>query len=158
MENSEIVSDVNEQIAYLRSSVIGQLIDACSSTFIANEETILAGKFEGSLIKNLAPDLNNAYRQCSNTAVRKIYRSQEVLDVELAGYRIIYTLMEYFVNAVFHPDKAYSRQLLNRIPAQYETNSDTAYGKVQSILDYITGMTDVYALDLYRKITGMDIS
>lgn len=158
MENSEIVSDVNEQVAYLRSSVIGQLIDACSNTFIANEKTILAGEFEGSLIKNLTQGLDVAYRQCSETAVRKIYRSQEVLDVELAGYRIIYTLMEYFVNAVFHPDKSYSRQLLDRIPAQYETNSDSAYGKVQSILDYITGMTDVYALDLFRKITGMDIS
>ena len=26
-----------------------------------------------------------------------------------------------------------------------------------AVLDYISGMTDVYALDLYRKITGMNI-
>ena len=32
------------------------------------------------------------------------------------------------------------------------------YGKVQAILDYISGMTDVYALDLYKKITGISVA
>ena len=30
----------------------------------------------------------------------------------------------------------------------------TLYGKIQAVLDYISGMTDVFALDLYRKING----
>ncbi len=156
-ENIAIVSDINEQIAYLRSSVIGQLVDECSEAFIQNEEAILCGEFKGSLIKNMAENTTAAYKKCSEIAVSKIYKAPEVLDIELAGYKIIYTLLEHYVNAVLQPEKTYSKQLLDRIPEQYDTRSDSIYGKLQSVLDYISGMTDVYALDLYRKIMGMDI-
>jgi len=156
-ETLKMVSDVNEQIAYLRSSVIGQLIDECSVVFVENEEAILNGTFTSSLIKKLPKLSSEAYENCSKTAFAKIYRSPEVLDVELAGYKIILTLLEHLVAAVLSPEKAYSKQLLMRIPEQYETNSTSVYGKVMSVLDYISGMTDVYALDLYRKITGMSI-
>ncbi|MGC3978902.1 MAG: deoxyguanosinetriphosphate triphosphohydrolase [Paludibacteraceae bacterium] len=152
-----LVSDVNEQIAYLRSSVIGELVKECSDIFVKNEERILAGEMEGSLIKNISEKSRQAYKQCSNTAVEKIYKSQEVLDIELAGYKIILTLLEHFIDAVLYPEKSYSQQLLNRIPAQYETNNPSEYGKTMAILDYISGMTDVYALDLYRKIMGMEV-
>jgi dGTPase len=156
-ETMNMVSDVNEQIAYLRSSVIGQLIDECSFVFAENESAILDGTFTAPLIKKVSQLSVEAYENCSKTAFKKIYRSQEVLDVELAGYKIILTLLEHLVVAVLSPDKAYSKQLLMRIPEQYETASPTTYGKVMSVLDYISGMTDVYALDLYRKITGMSI-
>jgi len=153
----EVVSDVNEQIAYLRSSVIGQLIDECSAVFEDNEEAILDGTFTSTLIKKLPKHSAEAYVTCSKTAFEKIYRSTEVLDIELAGYKIIMTLLENLVTAVLNPEKAYSRQLLMRIPGQYETNSPTDYGKIMAVLDYISGMTDIYALDLYRKITGMSL-
>jgi len=156
-ETMLMVTDVNEQIAYLRSSVIGQLIDECSAVFVENEEAILNGTFTSSLIKKLPQHSAEAYETCSQTAFKKIYRSQEVLDVELAGYKIILTLLEHLISAVLNPEKAYSKQLLMRIPEQYETDSPTVYGKIMAVLDYISGMTDVYALDLYRKITGMSI-
>ncbi|MFV0471326.1 MAG: deoxyguanosinetriphosphate triphosphohydrolase [Paludibacteraceae bacterium] len=151
------VSDTNEQIAYLRSSVIGQLIKECSEVFFANEQSILEGDFKDSLIKQISPIAANAYKHCSDTAFKRIYKSQEVLDIELAGYKIISTLLEYFTDAVLNPKKSYSTQLLSRIPEQYEINAPTVYGKIQAILDYISGMTDVYALDLYRKIMGMEL-
>ena len=44
-----------------------------------------------------------------------------------------------------------------RIPQQYETDAPTDYGRLMAVLDYVSGMTDVYALDLYRKITGMSM-
>jgi len=154
----KMVSDVNEQIAYLRSSVIGQLIDECTNTFIQHEEAILSGSFDSSLIRNMSEHSTKAYNICSDVAVKKIYRAQEVLDIELAGYKIILTLMELFVNAVLKPEKAYSRQLINRIPQQYDINNRTIYGKIQAVLDYLSGMTDVYALDLYKKITGINVA
>lgn len=156
-ETMNIVTDVNEQIAYLRSSVIGKLIDQCSDAFVEHEKEILDGTFNTALIKVLPEQSIQAYQQCSKTAVAKIYRSQEVLDVELAGYKIILTLLENLVSAVLNPDKAYSKQLLMRIPDQYETDSESTYKQILAVLDYISGMTDIYALDLYRKITGMSI-
>lgn len=149
-----MVTDHNEQIAYLRSKVIGILIDECAEAFVSHEQEILAGTFEGSLIKRIGDNCRSAYGQCSTVAVDKIYRSRDVLDVELAGFRIINTLIELMVDAVVHPDKAYSKLLIDRVSSQYEIKAPTLYGKLQAVLDYLSGMTDVYALDLYRKING----
>ena len=153
-ETFNMVTDRNEQIAYLRSKVIGILIDECAEAFVTHEAEILSGTFEGSLIKHTGERCRNAYAHCSNVAVDKIYRSRDVLDVELAGFRIINTLIELMVDAVTHPDKAYSKLLIDRVSSQYEINSATLYGKLQAVLDYLSGMTDVYALDLFRKING----
>jgi len=157
LETMEVVTDVNEQISYLRSSVIGKLIDQCSIVFVENELAILEGTFSSSLIKHLPEQSAMAYENCSKMAFAKIYRSSEVLDVELAGYKIILTLLDNLITAVLSPEKAYSQQLLMRIPEQFETNTGSTYGKIMAVLDYISGMTDIYALDLYRKITGMSI-
>lgn len=151
------VTDINEQIAYLRASVIGLLVDACSVIFMENESNILSGSFNSSLIKMLPDRLKNAYNNCSQFASENIYRSKDVLDVELAGYRIIGFLLESFIKAVINPKHSYSKLLLDRIPEQYDIYSKTLYGRIQSIIDYISGMTDVYALDLYHKLTGIGL-
>ena len=157
LDTMRMVTDVNEQIAYLRSSVVGQLVDECARVFVEHEEEILSGTFTGSLIKRLPAQPAAAYEACSALAFEKIYRSTEVLDVELGGYKIILTLLDHLVEAVLNPSKAYSKQLLMRIPQQYETDAPTDYGRLMAVLDYVSGMTDVYALDLYRKITGMSM-
>ncbi len=156
-EIMQIADDVNEQIAYLRSSVIGCLIEECSQLFIEHEEELLAGTFEGSLIDHISPIPCQAYKDCSKLAYSKIYNSNDVCDVELAGNRIITVLLDKLINAVMYPEKAYSKMLLNKIPKQYEVEADTLYGKIEAVIDYISGMTDVYALDLYRKINGMSL-
>ena len=77
--------------------------------------------------------------------------------MELAGYHIFSHLIDVLMEAVMNQSHAYSKLLLQRIPEQYDTQAPTTYGKIQCVLDYISGMTDVYALDLYRKITGMSL-
>ena len=153
----QLVSDPNEQVAYLRSATIGNLIEACSNTFLEHEEEILSGKLHIPLIKLIPEHLKEAYEECVNRAVASIYCAPMVLDIELAGYKIISTLLEELTLAITSPNSNYSKQLLKRIPSQYEITSPDMYGRVQAILDYISGMTDIYALDLYRKITGMSL-
>lgn len=148
------VSDNNEQVAYLRATVIGILVKECTRIFMENEEAILNGCFGGSLIKQISAPLHEAYKKCTKVAVEKIYRSRDVLDIELAGFHVISTLLELMIDAVQSPEKAYSQLLINRVSSQYDINSPTLYGKIQAVLDYISGMTDVFALDLYRKIKG----
>jgi dGTPase len=150
----EHVKDANEQIAYLRSTVIGILVNECVKTFMLHEEEILAGTFHRPLIEEISELPKKAYEHCSSIAFQQIYRSKEVLDIELAGYQIIYTLIDLMIDAVLEPQKAYSKLLIERVSSQYEINAPTLYGKVLAVLDYVSGMTDVYALDLYRKING----
>ncbi len=150
----QLVTDTNEQIAYLRSSAIGVLTKACVETFVEHEEEILSGTFQGPLIKQIAPPVRDAYKKCSETAFAKIYCAKDVLDIELAGYQVITTLVDLMIEAVRYPHKAYSQLLINRVSHQYDMQAPTLYGRIQAVLDYISGMTDVYALDLYRKING----
>ena len=156
-KNLNFVDDTNEKISYLRSSIIGQLVQECANVFLNNEEDILEGTFESTLIKNMSSTPLNAYNKCSQFAVAKIYRSKEVLDIELAGYHIIGSLLERFVDAIQTPSHAYSIILLNRVPEQYNMYAHSITERLQAVIDFISGMTDVYALDLYRKITGMDV-
>lgn len=153
-KNCRLVSDTNEQIAYLRSSVIGLLIKACTEVFVEAEEVILSGRFEGSLIGHIPERANRAYRQNSEISVDRIYRSRDVLDIELAGFKVITTLLEQMTEAILAPDKAYSKLLINRVSNQYKIKSPILYERIQAVLDYISGMTDLFALDLYRKING----
>ena len=152
-----MVDDTNEQIAYLRSCIIGLLVDECSRVFLENEAGILDGTYRTPLIDSIADHPRQAYRACSEMAAKKIYRAKEVLDIELAGYHIFSHLIDSLTEAVMNQEHAYSKLLLRRIPEQYDTHAPTTYGKIQCVLDYISGMTDVYALDLYRKITGMSL-
>ena len=99
-EVCRIVTDVNEQIAYLRSSVIGALIKECTRVFTENEEKILTGEFEGTLIMHICSPLKEAYDNCSAIALQRIYRSSDVLDIELAGFRVISTLIDLMINAL----------------------------------------------------------
>ena len=150
----KIVTDTNEQIAYLRSSAIGVLVKECTRVFLDNEKAILEGRFNSTLIREMQPRIKNAYTNCSDTAFSKIYTSKDVVDIELAGYKVITTLIDLMIDAVRFPDKAYSQLLINRVSQQYDILAPTLYERIQAVLDYISGMTDVYALDLYRKING----
>lgn len=151
------VKDKNERVAYLRSTVMGLLVDSVSEVFLNNEQAILDGTFRGSLIDTLPEQLKEPYNKCVEFSYGNIYHSHMVVDIELAGYKIISELIDLLMNAAFEPDKAYSKLLLNRIPNQYSVHHPDPYIRAQSILDYISGMTDVYALDLYSKITGMSL-
>ena len=151
------VSDPNEKIAYLRSCVVGALVDQCAATFIANEGAILAGTFEGSLLGHIRDLERQGYARCNELSWAKIYRSSEVVDIELAGNRIITFLLERLVEAVTKPQLNYSRLLLAKFPEQYDVAAPTLYGKLQAVLDHVSAMTDVYALDLYRKLNGTSL-
>ena len=101
--------------------------------------------------------LASAYRRCAAVSEEKIYKSKPVLDVELSGYRIMATLMEAMVDAVVNPSRYYSRQLISRVSSQYDIGSPDLETRLMAVVDYISGMTDVYALDIYQKINGISL-
>lgn len=147
-------TDNGDRIAYLRSCVINSLENACVDIFMTHETEILAGTFQGSLISHLPEHLKIAYKTCEQVAKSRIYSSKEVTDIDLAGYHIIYTLLELMTDAVLEPQKAYSQLLLGQVSSQYQLHAPRLADRIMAVLDYISGMTDVYALDLYRKING----
>ena len=155
--SDEELSDPNEKVQYLRACVIGLLENECAQVFIHHEEEILNGTFAKSLIDHISPTPCAAYQHCTKISSARIYKSRPVLDVELSGYRIMATLMELMVEAIEHPERYYSQQLIGRVSSQYDIENKDLETRVMAVIDYISGMTDVYALDVYQKICGISL-
>ena len=153
----EELTDENEKVVYMRASVIGKLENECVAAFLAHEEEILAGTFKGSLIDHISECQKKAYKECEKISYSKIYQSKPVLDIELSGYKIMATLMEVFIEAAVNPSRFYSKQLLRRVSSQYDIENESLEERIMAVIDYISGMTDIYALDIYQKINGISL-
>jgi len=155
--NEEQLTDDNEKVVYMRACVIGKLESECVRVFVDHEDDILAGRFEGSLIDHIDSQQAQAYKHCAELSRTRIYHSKVVLDVELSGYKIMETLMQQMTEAITHPERYYSQQLIGRVSSQYAIHSDDLETRIMAVIDYISGMTDVYALDVYQKINGISL-
>ena len=151
------VTDKNEQISYLRAVVIGKLIQESIKIFEENSADILNGSFKKSLVGSLPAKQAEAMSVVKEISYSQVYNHRSVVEIEIAGYKIIGTLLEEFVGAITHPKNLYSKKILSLLPDQYKTESVEIYPKIQSAVDFISGMTDIFALDLYRKIKGISL-
>lgn len=155
--HDEEITDDNEKVIYMRACVINALERACVDTFMRHEEEIMKGEFSGSLIDSIDDRLVKAYRNCTELSKKKIYKSKPVLDVELSGFKIMDSLMEVMTEAAVNPQRFYSRQLISRVSSQYDISAPDLETRIMAVIDYISGMTDVYALDIYQKINGISL-
>ena len=154
----EQVSDRHEQIAYLRSIVIGRLVMLCTKVFWDNREAILEGTFGHSLIDCIGGQEQKAMAVIKDLAISQIYRHQMVVEIELSGFTIMNTLLDKFINAINNQKIYYSTLLKPFISEQFRIGEEAPlYDKLLSAVDIVSGMTDVYALDLYKKIQGIGI-
>lgn len=151
------VSDKNEQIAFLRASVINRLVMLCADIFLQHHDNILEGQFSGSLVDYLPETQAKAMKVCSQTALSRIYRHRSVIEIEITGYNVLQTLLSEFVQAILNPNDKYSEKLLALLPLQYREVNQDNYLKLRSVIDFISGMTDLYAMDIYKLIRGIGI-
>jgi dGTPase len=153
-------NDKNEAVAYLRAKSINCLTNRCADVFIKNQDLILSGNFNISLmdgiteLKDVLAEIGRISRQC-------IYNHESVVRIELAGFHIMSGLIEDFVEAALTEiTKRSKRQekTLNLLPTQFKLEeSSSPYAKVIGIIDCISGMTDLYALKLYRNLRGIEM-
>ncbi|HBO27649.1 deoxyguanosinetriphosphate triphosphohydrolase [Odoribacter sp. OF09-27XD] len=154
----KVVTDKNERIAFLRAGIINKLINACADIFCQNYETIMMGEFKSSLIKNLTGTNKMAYDKCTELAYSRIYHTNIVTQIQIAGFKILGTILKEYTDAVLKPETYYARNILSVMPEQYQVSKDDSmYTKIQTVVDYVSGMTDSYALNLYRKIKGIEL-
>ena len=149
-----------EQIAVLRALAISELIDQCKTLFLDSEEDILSGKFDVSLTDAIPAADHLA--QISKISVQNIYRSRTVLEIEAAGFTVINGLLEAFVPAACSIQKGKQtrkEQVCYRLlpeDTRYEIEqAPTVYLALRALLDFVSGLTDSNAMNLYRKIGGI---
>ena len=77
------------------------------------------------------------------------------MQIEVAGYKVMGGLLEEFIPAYLQNNSKYHKKLVELIPKQFLTTNADVYSKIQSVLDFVSGMTDIYAVELFRKIKGI---
>ena len=154
------VNDNNEKIAFLRAKAINALTLRCAKQFIGNLKALLNGDFEGDLLGSDAA-VKTAMRPIAQVSVEWIYNHNTVVKIELAGYRIMGALLEDFIDAALMDSGQRTmrqRNTLSLMPQQYGFSEDaSAYDRCMCILDFVSGMTDLYALKLFRNLRGIEM-
>jgi len=151
------VTDVNEQIAFLRAMVIGKLTHAAANVFAHYYEEIMDGRFSGKLLDHIDPALDKAMKACEEVAINQIYRHPSVVKIEISGYNVLGALLGEFYRAMMNPGQDYSKKLLSLMPLQYYVPDEDMYRRARSVIDFVSGMTDVYAVDLFKQIKGLQL-
>ena len=152
-EYDEINQDIELEEAHVRRATGGY---STSDIFVKNYDNIMEGCFEKSLISHLPQFEKNALDLCREESVKSIYRHPSVVKIELTGFNVIGTLLEDFTDAVLNPGTPYNKKLLSLVPEQFKVQTDDIYTKLQSVIDFISNMTDLYAVQLYKDLRGIE--
>jgi len=148
-----------DRVSYLRALAIGVLINDAVDIFLANEDKILAGNFERSLLDKCKYEAQ--INDIIKLSISKIYQSKEVVEKEVAGYRIIGDMLDIFITALNNDYNGiasnYDSLILKMLPEEYKSNIATVYQRIMNICSYISGMSDSFAIRIHKKLTGNSI-
>lgn len=158
-EKLGIITNKNERISYLRAKVINSLINKATLLYKENFDKILDGTLDKGILDIFKTE-SSSLTEIERFSVEKIYNHKAVVEIENAGYNVMYELLNHFIPSVIKEKnniKSYDEKALKLIPEQFIYEDGTVYQKVLGVLDFVSGMTDNFATDLYRKIKGIDI-
>ena len=152
--------DEKDRIGYLRAVTINELVNELAKVFLDEEKNILSGKFENELISEIKRA--NALKRIKDISIAKIYKSRSVVEREVAGYEVLGGLLDTFINSyneayegkISSKNKSVFALLPNRIS---EDIPDDLYLRLLRIIDFVSGMTDSFAVSLFRKIKGISL-
>jgi dGTPase len=152
--------DEKDRIGYLRAVTINELVNELAKVFLDEEKNILSGKFENELISEIKRA--NALKRIKDISIAKIYKSRSVVEREVAGYEVLGGLLETFINSyneayegkISSQNRSVFALLPNRIS---EDIPDDLYLRLLRIIDFVSGMTDSFAVSLFRKIKGISL-
>jgi dGTPase len=153
------IQDTNESVAFLRAKCINALTQKASHIFLEYKSSILRGNYNSSLMREVERDYTTL-QDMERVSIDKIYYHRSVIEVELAGYNVMSELLKTFVSAVLETQRSsIQEKTIQLISQQYNQSNRnvSAYEKTMGVLDFVSGMTDGYATELYRKIKGIDI-
>lgn len=165
--------DYKQQLSYLRSKVINVLIHKCFEVFENKYEGIMTGEFDEDLISCISDDIVKENLECIKVLIGKyVYQHPPVLQSEASGFDVIEYLIDSFAttsNICFtcgEEETAKQKKMRSLLPEEFQPKDEIQvqnltgediYNRVLKILDYISGMTDKYAVHLYRRMRGIEI-
>lgn len=162
--NLKNISDKNDRIAYLRAKSINSLTQKCVEVYQNNIDLILQGNFDYALLDIIKNETEKVTKkvlsEIQRFSIANIYNHRSVVEIENAGYNVMSELLSQFIPPILKEvdeRKSYEKKALKLVPAQFMYDDKVPYERVLGILDYVSGMTDNYATELYRRIKGIEI-
>lgn len=163
-EESEMIAFQN-WMDYAR----GWFMYCVTYSFSRNYKSIMNGEFQRELIQGTFHE--KSMKIFKNAMVEFVYEQPEIVKLELSAKKIISTLLDDFIYAVIYMDETeeeyknhqFQKKLCSLIPdnlkADYEkakTNDEgyNLYLRMLMITDFISGMTDSYAKNLYQELNA----
>lgn len=162
-ERYDKILGFNEKISWLRAVTIGKLINDLANIFMENEEQILKGDYDRSLIDD--SQFGDQVDRIKMITLKKVYRSRNVLEIEAAGFDVLGGLLHEFITAANDKHNGVkshrSRKNLDLFPKEYfrdgENPEAELYDRIMSVCEFVAGMTDSAAISLYRKMKGIEL-
>ena len=143
-----------QRLSYLRSLAINSLIKDAVSIFQENEAQILEGSFTDALMER--SQYKAQITDIINISIDKVYKSEEVVQKEILGYKVISSLLEAFVSAAANSfnknTNTYDELLLELIPEDELIPADNLYKTLLNATCYVASLTDGKAMLLAEKI------
>jgi dGTPase len=158
-KNYKSLDDANEGIAFLRAKAINVLTLQAADVFLDNRQAILEGNFNDALMDSIENN-SGALKMVKKVSIEEIYNHPIVMQIEIAGYNVMSELLQLFIPALVKAKPAHKdEKILNLFPYQFTEFKETTskYLRVMSALDFLSGMTDVFATELYRRLKGIVI-
>jgi dGTPase len=159
------MDDRDEKVSYLRGVAISMLIEQASTIFREHEPQLLSGDFDQSLI-DLAPR-QEELKAILDVSISNVYRSRNVLEIETAGFHVVAELLHLFITAVNHKhefgdqlkkERPLSDKIVKLLPKQFIAGAESdLYTRLLLVCEFVAGMTDSYAVSLYRRLTGVEL-
>jgi dGTPase len=145
-----------DRTAYLRAIAISSLIDEAVSIFLANEELMLEGTFDKSLLERCKYEAQIS--DILKISIDKIYKSKEVVEKEIAGYKIIADLLDVFIRAINNKfdgiESNFDLLILELFPKEHQLETNNLYERVMQVSTYVARISDSYAIRMHKKLTG----
>jgi dGTPase len=157
--NLSKITDKNDSVSYLRAKAINSLTTKSIEIYTSNFEAIVNGGYSIPMYDVITKD-SVALQKIIEFSKKYIYNHRSVIEIENAGFNVMYELLSHFILPILvdkHIRTKSEDKAILLIPAQFLYEDGNDYQKVLGILDYVSGMTDNYAIDLYRRIKGIEI-
>ncbi|WP_027722477.1 deoxyguanosinetriphosphate triphosphohydrolase [Maridesulfovibrio zosterae] len=155
------IDSKKEQVEYLRATTINTLVTNSCEIFMSNEQAILDGVFTSSLTEQIS--MADEFSMLKKIAIEKVYNSTEVIDTEAAAYEVLWKILDFFGQIVCELHKegtlgSKCQKSIKLLPDLYRPSENLGvYENTQKIVDYVSGMTDAFAVGTFNKISGISL-
>jgi dGTPase len=157
IDKYKTLSTTGARIAYLRSLSVSALINEAVKVFVENETEILKGEFSHGLIDKCKYE--SQINDIIKISIDKIYQSDEVIQKEIIGYKIISKLLETYTTAINNKAEGklsnYDKLILKTLPSSITSTEASLYQRLLNVSGYVASLSDSKALLLYKKQMGI---